>query len=387
MLEDRALRQKIPVCVDGRLAASAATGVATYAAAVREALAATGERPLLLDDARRGEFGGGSSSWRDVARRQWRARVGRPVSLVRDERRLHARDVFRLAQARFTASGRLLELTAPGPPGIMHWTYPIPAWIAGWVNLYTIHDAIPLTAPALTSMAAAPLKRRIMKIADVADRFIAVSAAARQEILGVLPIDPPRVVDCGSAVSALDPGSGALPPGLTPGAYYLYCGLAEPRKNLPRLIEAWRASGTERPLVLAGPDHRAIAPAPGVLVLPFQERARLIDLIRGARALLFPSLAEGFGLPVAEAMALGTPVLTAHRGALAETAGGAALLVDPEDGAAIAGGIAALDRDVELLAMLKSRGLDRAAAFTTMAFGRRLRRLHDEFAGDSRFAL
>jgi glycosyltransferase involved in cell wall biosynthesis len=375
----------MPVCIDGRLAATDATGVASYAAAMRAALVATGRAPLTLDDARRGRFGG-TDPRRETWLRQVRARAGGAVRLRRDGDRLHAHDVFRLAQTRFAATGRLLELVAPGPAGIMHWTYPIPLRVAGWVNLYTVHDVIPLESPGLSTIAAEPLARRIMAIASSADRIVTVSGAARRSILAALPIDAAHVTNCGAAATALEPGSGVLPAGLVSGEYFLFCGLDEPRKNLPRLVAAWAASGTPRPLVLAGPDHAAVASRAGLVILPYQPRAGLIDLIRGARALLFPSLAEGFGLPLVEAMALGTPALTADRGALAETAGNAALLVDPTDAGAIASGIARLDRDDDLRAELVVRGRARAEGFTLAAFGIRLRRLHDEFAGASRGA-
>ena len=84
-------------------------------------------------------------------------------------------------------------------------------------------------------------------------------------------------------------------------------------------------------------------------------------------------------------MALGTPVLTANGGALAEVADGAALTVDPIDEAAIARGIALLDGDDALRRDLAARGRVRAQAFTIERFGARVRRLHDEFASDSRF--
>ncbi len=385
MLEEPAPSQKVPICVDGRLAASEATGVASYAAAMRAALAATGIPPLVLDDARRGLFGG-PAPVHEQWRRQVRARVGGRVRLRRDGDRLHARDIFRLAQTRFAMSGRLLELAAPGPAGIMHWTYPIPARISGWVNIYTVHDVIPLATPELAAVDPEQLLRKIIAIAGSADRIITVSETARQAILGNVPLDEGLVVNAGATVAGMEPAGGTLPEGLARGGYYLFCGVAEARKNLPRLIQAWAASGTSRPLVLVGPDHRGAPARPGVIVLPYQERAGLIDLIHQARALLFPSLAEGFGLPVIEAMALGTPVLTSDRGALAETAGEAALLVDPTDLGDIALGIARLDQDAALHADLSRRGLVRAMAFSAPAFGQRLRRLHDEFAGDSRLA-
>ncbi|RZM22446.1 MAG: glycosyltransferase, partial [Sphingomonas sp.] len=123
----------------------------------------------------------------------------------------------------------------------------------------------------------------------------------------------------------------------------------------------------------------------GVVVLPYQDRPVLIDLIRNARALVLLSLEEGFGVPVAEAMALGTPVLTADRGALAEIAGGAALLVDPTDAQAIADALRRIVDDAGLRATLAWRGLERAKAFAPAAFGARLTTLYDRLV-DARIA-
>ncbi|WP_169715643.1 glycosyltransferase family 4 protein [Sphingomonas mucosissima] len=350
---------------------------------MRDALAATGPSPLILEDDQRGRFGV-RASLRETIQRHMMGRLRSRLLLARDARRLYAPDVYRLAQARFSATGQLLILDAPGPPGIMHWTYPIPAWIRGWVNFYTIHDAIPMLGPELSGVAPDPLQRRIMAIGAVADRFLTVSDAARDQILSAFRLHPSSMANCGAAITALAPGDGHLPGNLRTGEYYLFCGLGEPRKNLPRLIAAWRASGTPFPLVLTGPDHDPAQREPGLIILPYQERQALIDLMRHARALLFPSLGEGFGLPVVEAMALGTPVLTANNGALAEVANGSALLVDPLDEEAIARGIGRLDHEDELRATLASLGRDRSRAFTVDRFGARLRQLHNEFTSDSR---
>jgi len=88
--------------------------------------------------------------------------------------------------------------------------------------------------------------------------------------------------------------------------------------------------------------------------------AHLITLIRGARALLFPSLYEGFGLPVLEAMTLGTPVMTSNTTSLAEVAGDAAVLVDPLDVRAMTKAVQRIDADTDLRADLARRGAERA---------------------------
>jgi glycosyltransferase involved in cell wall biosynthesis len=112
------------------------------------------------------------------------------------------------------------------------------------------------------------------------------------------------------------------------------------------------------------------------LQLDYLPRPLLLSLISGAKAVLFPSLYEGFGLPVLEAMLLGTPVLTSTEGATAEIAGNAALLVNPYDVSGMAGGIRALDSDANLRGELSAKGLKQAALFDRAAYNRRIDELY-----------
>jgi glycosyltransferase involved in cell wall biosynthesis len=384
LLQDRRVEQKVPLCLDGRMLAAEATGVATYARTARAALERVGAPPLILDDATRGRFGRGEGRAKRL--RRWLAAGGSaPLRLGREPDGFYARDVFALAQARFGRTGEMLVLRAPGPPGVVHWTYPVAARIEGWRNLYTIHDVIPLTDPALTHSDAAGLRARLAAVLAHADAIVTVSEHSRAEIVRTLGIPAERVRNAGLAVEFGQLTSRSLPAGLTADSYYLFHGMAEPRKNLPRLAAAWRASGAPTPLVIAGPEGGEAIDVPGVIRLPYLPREDLVALIAGARALLFPSLAEGFGLPVAEAMALGTPVLTASGGALEETAGGAALLAEPTDIGAIAAAIVRLERDEALRSYLRAAGLARAqGAFGVEAFGRRLLEAYAEVVGDPR---
>jgi glycosyltransferase involved in cell wall biosynthesis len=113
--------------------------------------------------------------------------------------------------------------------------------------------------------------------------------------------------------------------------------------------------------------------------LPLEQ---LVPLIRGARALLFPSLYEGFGLPVLEAMMLGTPVLTANVTSLPEVAGDAALCVDPYDTGAMAQAIRALDADDDLCAELGRKGQVRSAFFSMERYAERLAGLYGNILGN-----
>jgi len=186
-----------------------------------------------------------------------------------------------------------------------------------------------------------------------ADAVVAVSEftkAETVELLGV-PAERIRVVPNG-VDEAFTPNGPA-----TDGDYVLAVGTLEPRKNLAAAVEATRRAGLE--LRVVGAQGWGGVEVPGWLgYVPDGELARLL---RGARCLVYPSLYEGFGIPVVEAMACGTPVVTSAGGATEEVAGGAAVLVDAHDVEAIAAGIdeAGARRDE-----LRAAGLERVTAFT-----------------------
>jgi len=168
------------------------------------------------------------------------------------------------------------------------------------------------------------------------------------------------------------------PLGLIPGSYVLSVGSLEPRKNIASLLHAHAAlPETLRrafPLVLAGSpgwknealaaDLDAAETAGFARRLGRVERETLVALYNGAALFAYPSLAEGYGLPIVEAMACGAPVLTSNLSALPETAGGAARLVDPHDGAALTAALAELLDDAEARHELSRLGLQRAASLS-----------------------
>jgi glycosyltransferase involved in cell wall biosynthesis len=158
------------------------------------------------------------------------------------------------------------------------------------------------------------------------------------------------------------------------GPFLLHVGAVQARKNCLRLVEAFERLPGHAVLVLAGGAgfeadqifaRIDLSPARGrIRRLGYVDAQTRAKLYRTAAALAFPSLDEGFGLPVVEAMACGLPVLTSNRSALPEVAGDAALLVDPFNVDEIADGLERLLPDEELRAGLRRKGLERAAEFT-----------------------
>lgn len=167
-----------------------------------------------------------------------------------------------------------------------------------------------------------------------------------------------------------------------PGGYLLFAGTLEPRKNVEGVVEAWLALRDDDPaappLVLAGGygwrsrpllrrirhlQERTPGTGGGIHLLGRVDDATLARLYRGASVFVYPSFYEGFGMPVAEAMASGVPVVTSDRSSLPEVAAGAALTVRPEDPGRIAGALRHLLDEPARARDLAARGLERARTF------------------------
>ena len=218
----------------------------------------------------------------------------------------------------------------------------------------TVHDLALLRHPeAFPRWHRATGVRALRAGVAAADAIVCVSAFTRDELVELLAVPPERarVVPKG-----VDPVFGPDGP-VADGDYVLAVGTLEPRKNLAAAVDATRLVGVE--LRVAGAAGWGGVAVEGWVGEPSDDE--LAALMRGARCLVYPSLYEGFGLPVLEAMACGTPVVTSRGGATEEVAGAAAVLVDPRDPTAIAAGIdEARRRRDELVAA----GLARSAAFT-----------------------
>jgi glycosyltransferase involved in cell wall biosynthesis len=218
----------------------------------------------------------------------------------------------------------------------------------------TVHDLAVLRHPGTFNQWTRRYSRlAVPRVARAARLVIAVSEFTRREVVELLgvPVQRTRVVPNAVGPPFVDEGPAAE------GDYVLAVGTLEPRKNLASAQEAARRLGAE--LRVVGAEGWGGVRVDGWLGRVSDEE--LAALYRGARCLVYPSLYEGFGLPVLEAMACGTPVVTTAGGATEEVAGGAAVLVDSRDPASIATGIEqAAARREELV----RRGLERARGFT-----------------------
>jgi len=316
------------------------TGIGVYAQAVLPALQ---QLPHVLIAG--GEQGTPQQRLRRLAWSQWR--------LSRLARRHHASLIF-----------------TPAPEGYLG-----PQTIP---QVVMVHDLRPISHPerSLQSLYfrawVPPLLRQCRQILTNS-RF---TAAEIQRCTGV-PLERIAVIPLGVDLQRFQPAA-PLDPRQASRPYLLHVGQAYPHKNLARLIRAFGAVASAQPeleLVLTGKPHASETPRLQALVAelglqrrvqfrPYVPSVALPGLMAGALAFVYPSLWEGFGLPVLEAMAAGTPVLTSLGSGTEEAAGDAALLVDPWDQGALTAALRDLITQPRLRDDLRQRGLERVRAYS-----------------------
>jgi glycosyltransferase involved in cell wall biosynthesis len=269
--------------------------------------------------------------------------------------------------------------------GFDHIGVPLFAKVGRYVA--TIHDMIPLLWPQwVTRKHRLVVTAAYQRLRRQVDLVIAPSEATKADIVRRLQISPQRitVIPWGCEERFQPVGD---PERFTavqrryrlPARYLLFVGTLEPRKNLTTLLHAYAMLRDEgcsmgSKLVVAGRTGwlyadifdtvKTLALEDEVVFTGFVADEDLPDLYRGAHMLVFPSLYEGFGLPILEAMASGVPVITSHTASMPEVAGDAAILVDPHDPKAIAEGIARVLAEDGLREALIQKGLARAQRYT-----------------------
>jgi glycosyltransferase involved in cell wall biosynthesis len=312
-----------------------------------------------------------------------------------------------LSDGRFPLRSVWMQFVLPGllrrlRPDVVHYTnYLAPVrWDAPYV--VSIHDMSVALMPRFHTLKKRLLSSRLVPLVARGARLVLTpSESTRRDVVRLLGLDPGRVrvipYAPAPAFRPAEPDPARLAELGVRAPYFLYVGTVEPRKNLARALRAFAR------VAAALPDHRfVIAGQRGwkyadvlreiarpelssrVTLLGYVSEDDLPLLYAGATAFVYPSLFEGFGLPVVEAMACGTPVLTSRTSSLTEIADGAALLVDPLDEQALAEGLVRLAEDRDLRADLRARGLARASAFTWDRTGRETALAYREVVGEAR---
>jgi glycosyltransferase involved in cell wall biosynthesis len=236
----------------------------------------------------------------------------------------------------------------------------------------TLHDLIPLRFPRRTSPLTSYFRYYIPQVLKQAEHVLCDSEATANDAFNFYQISHRKMTVVPISYDEAHFRFLDLPT----QNYFLYVGRHDPYKNLERLIAAFATlPDQEYELWIAGsPDDRytpillaqakALGVANRVKFLSYVPYAELPSLLNGAIALVFPSLWEGFGLPVLEAMACGTPVITSNLSSIPEVAGDAAILIDPYDLSAIADAMHKVTVDSGLRAQLNQKGRDRATQFS-----------------------
>jgi len=333
------------------------TGIGNYVRGMVAGLAeAAGDRHELVAFAPSGPRG---------RRRIQEALAGLPVQL-----RLPLLPRAQVWRSSWSRVGRPPVEAVVGPLDVFHfsdWMYP--SQRAG-IRATTVHDLVPLRFPEWVQ----PRTRRMHgpkyeNAARTCDRMFVNSEFTGREVAELLGVAKERVV---VAYPGIDPrfrpdGDDAN----LGGPYVLAVSTLEPRKNLPALVAAFALLRRRRPgltLAIAGLSGWEERPldAEGVRLLGFVSDGGLARLYRGAAAFAYPSRFEGFGLPIVEAMACGTPAVVSSHASLDEASGGIALRANPEDAGAFA---QALEQALDAPRELRERGIAHAERFTWRACG------------------
>lgn len=266
---------------------------------------------------------------------------------------------------------------------LFHFTNPLAYQVGPFRTVVTIHDLAPLHDPQWAKEnTRQALAERLPEIVKSASGIIAVSDFTKCDFLERFPIRPEKITVIQEAAGrAFYPQKNvdAVRNALHTDRYFLYAGQLQPRKNVLNLIKGFAAFSRENPdpvLVLVGAARdveysrsvdetiRREGVENRVIRLGYVDDEMLRALYSSALAFVYPSFFEGFGLPIAEALACGTPVITSNTSSLPEVAGDAGILVDPVNPDEIADALSRLGGDGSFRTILQGRALKRARSFS-----------------------
>ena len=368
--------------IDARLVYYQRAGIASYILGLLHGIAATGSR----------------YDFQVLQSRRDTEDFGLPANF-------HRRSTWTPCHHRFEREGLALDLLG-AKLDVLHSTDFIPPrrLFSHHRSVITVHDLAFLKYPEVLTPASQRYYTQIGPAVDKADAVIAVSENTKRDLMAFLDAPEGKIVvipeapdpiyqplDDAAASSAIAAGHGLH------GPYFLFVGTIEPKKNLKSLIEAYAlfrrmAPASERLPELAIAGRKGwlfgdVFDLAGKLHLHDRvhflgpvSRADLPFLYRGATALTYPSIYEGFGLPVLEAMASGTPVITSNVSSLPEVAGEAAICVDPNSVEALAEALHRVWTSPETRADLRRKGLARAALFSWERTAQRTVEVYEQVA-------
>jgi glycosyltransferase involved in cell wall biosynthesis len=317
-----------------------------------------------------------------------------------------ALQIFDRSRSSFALTGMFPKVRFAPRPDLFHWTFPIPMRSNARANIYTIHDLIPLRLPYTGLDWKRFYYRALKKLVAKADHIVTVSEHSKRDIMTFFGVEENRITNTYAATDIprkyaarsddviANELAGMF--GLDLRNYVLYYGSLEPKKNVGRIIQAYLAANVPLPLVVVSArswlaedetlllnqiieqqkNERTPHKRKRIHVYEYIPFRFLTSLIAGARVVLFPSLYEGFGLPLLEGMMLGTPVISSTTSSMPEVAGDAALLVDPHNVDAIKDAIITVCNDADMRAELRARGLKRAELFSLDAYRERVGKLY-----------
>lgn len=364
--------------IDGyNLGLSQGTGIKTYGINLIKLIASTGFQPEILHERRlRGRIPtlrevslfdahGGTDGFLDRYTRKpllmARSALGSRSSRIQLADVVHldpsrsywkifsaiecAEDVYRLAFRQFRYTNRAHRVHWDTPPDVWHATTLVPIVLPGVPRVTTIHDLIPIRLPWATLDEKHLFFRLLQESVRNSECILTVSEHTRQDVLEFTDAKDDQVVNVHQSVppppftltkTELKRTLRTL--GIQPGRYGLFVGAVEPKKNIGRLLSAFMRVPEPWKLVMVGPDGWQSARDQELIKGPLRNRvvrvgyvprSELTALMQGARALFFPSLLEGFGLPPVEAMHFSCPALISNQGSLPEVCGPASLQCDP----------------------------------------------------------
>jgi glycosyltransferase involved in cell wall biosynthesis len=293
------------------------------------------------------------------------------------ELRLWPLPASHLARTVWSIAGHPAAERLLGGLDVLHFTdWMYPPQRAG-VRATTIHDLVPVRFPEWTTKRTRAMHgRKYANTARTCDVVFVNSAFTGREVTELLGVEPERIRVAPPGVKPVFNPEGAAADLGAP--YLLTVATLEPRKNLQALAEAHRAFGGDLLLAVVGGEgwgQQPVLDDPRVRRLGFVSDAELARLYRGAVAAVYPSRFEGFGMPIVEAMACGTPVVASAHASLDEASGGIAFRADPDDPAAIA---TAIEEAIAQGAQRVTGGLAHAARFTWRATGEAMLRGYEE---------